>query len=147
MKYIEGQNRTQINLFPITLEDSIDQDNDARLVDLFVSALNISDLGFKVDHIENGRPAYHPKDLLRIYIYGYMNSIRSSRNLEKECKRNLEMIWLVKGLVPDHNTISNQYSEYQRVIENNKIRIAQNKDYYQQRQAVVEHPYGTIKRQ
>ena len=107
MKYIEGQNRTQITLFPITLDDSIDQDNEARLIDLFVSALNINDLGFRVDHIENGRPAYHPKDLLRIYIYGYMNSIRSSRNLEKECKRNLEMIWLVKGLAPDHNTISN----------------------------------------
>ena len=98
MKYIEAQNRTQINLFPITLDDSIDQDNDARLVDLFVNQLNISDLEFKVDHIENGRPAYHTKDLLRIYIYGYMNSIRSWRNLEKECKRNLEMIWLVKGL-------------------------------------------------
>ena len=107
MKYIEGQNRTQINLFPITLDDSISQDNDVRLIDLFVNTLDAKDLGFKVDHIENGRPAFHPKDLLRIYIYGYMNSIRSSRNLEKECKRNLEMIWLVKGLAPDHNTISN----------------------------------------
>ena len=107
MRYIEGQNRTQINLFPISLDESISQDNDVRLVDLFVNALDIKSLWFKVDHIENGRPAYHPKDLLRIYIYGYMNSIHSSRNLEKECKRNLEMIWLVKGLAPDHNTIYN----------------------------------------
>ena len=64
-------------------------------------------MGFKVDFVEDGRPAYHPKDLLKLYLYGYLNSIRSSRKLEKETQRNIEVMWLLKGLSPDHNTISN----------------------------------------
>ena len=67
----------------------------------------MEDFGFKVDFVENGRPAYHPSDLLKLYIYGYLNKIRSSRNLEKACKRNIEVMWLLKNLQPDHNTISN----------------------------------------
>jgi transposase len=64
-------------------------------------------MGFSVDSGENGRPVYHPKDLLKLYIYGYLNRVRSSRELEKETYRNIEVIWLLKGLSPDHNTISN----------------------------------------
>ncbi len=64
-------------------------------------------MDFSVDFSENGQPAHHPRDLLKLYIYGYLNRIRSSRGLEKECKRNIEVMWLLKGLVPDHNTISN----------------------------------------
>ncbi len=60
-----------------------------------------------MEYVENGRPAYHPSDLLKVYIYGYLNKTRTSRDLEKECKRNIEMMWLIKGLAPDHNTISN----------------------------------------
>src|SRR5690606_29495865 len=63
--------------------------------------------GFKIDFIENGRPAYHPAELLKLFLYGYLNRIRSSRALEKECKRNLEVMWLMKELRPDHNTIAN----------------------------------------
>lgn len=107
MKYITGQDRQQISIFPVSLDASIDKDNEVRLIDLFVESLPLERLGFRVDHIENGRPAYHPKDLLKLYIYGYLNRIRSSREFEKECRRNIEVMWLLKGLIPDHNTISN----------------------------------------
>ena len=107
MKFIQGHDRNQTHLFPVSLEQSIDMDNEVRLIDLFVDSLNLVDYGFIMDFIENGRPAYHPSVLLKIYIYGYLNKIRSSRDLEKECKRNIELMWLLKGLQPDHNTISN----------------------------------------
>jgi len=107
MKFIIGENRSQLSIFPVSLDESIEKDNEVRTIDLFVDSINIKEFGFKVDFIENGRPAYHPADLLKLYIYGYMNCIRSSRKLEKECKRNIEVMWLLKQLVPDHNTISN----------------------------------------
>jgi transposase len=107
MKFITGKDRNQIPLFATSIEDAIDQDNEIRLIDMFVDSLKPADYGFKVDYIENGRPAYRPMDLLKLYIYGYINRIRSSRSLEKECGRNIELMWLMKGLVPDHNTISN----------------------------------------
>lgn len=107
MKFIEGKNRTQIPLFADSLDAAIDACNEIRLIDLFVDSLKLVDFGFKMEFIENGRPAYHPKDLLKLFIYGYLNRIRSSRHLEKECKRNIELMWLMKGLVPDHNTIAN----------------------------------------
>jgi len=78
-----------------------------RLIDLFVSSLKLDKYGFKVAFVENGRPAYHPADLLKLYIYGYLNKLRSSRDLEKESKRNIEVMWLLNNLKPDHNTISN----------------------------------------
>lgn len=107
MKFIQGHDRTQTHLFPISLDQSIDSDNEVRFLDLFVDSLVLKDFGFKVEFIENGRPAYHPSDLLKLYIYGYLNKIRSSRDLEKACKRNIEVMWLLKNLQPDHNTISN----------------------------------------
>jgi len=107
MKFIQGHNRTQINLFPVSLEHSIDPDNEVRMIDLFVDSLSLKDYGFRTDFVENGRPAYHPSDLLKLFIYGYMNKVRHSRDLEKECGRNIEVMWLLKCLKPDHNTISN----------------------------------------
>jgi transposase len=107
MKYIQGKNRSQLALIPTSLEDAIDSDNEVRLIDLFVDSLDFAQLGFKIDHVDNGRPAYHPSDLLKLFLYGYLNRIRSSRALEKECKRNIELMWLLKSLAPDHNTISN----------------------------------------
>jgi transposase len=107
MKFIQEHNRTQINLFPVSLDQSIDSDNEVRMIDLFVDSLSIKDYGFRTDYIENGRPAYHPADLLKLFIYGYMNKVRYSRDLEKECHRNIEVMWLLKCLSPDHNTISN----------------------------------------
>jgi len=107
MKFIQGQDRTQTHLFPISLDASVEPDNEVRMVDLFVDSLKLQDYGFDMKFVENGRPAYHPSDLLKLYIYGYLNKTRSSRDLEKECKRNIEVMWLLKGLQPDHNTISN----------------------------------------
>ncbi len=107
MKFIQGHDRTQTHLFPVSLDQSIDPDNLARLIDLFVDSLPLGEFGFRTDFINNGRPAYQPPDLLKLYIYGYLNKIRSSRDLEKECKRNIEVMWLLKSLQPDHNTISN----------------------------------------
>ena len=107
MKFIQGHNRTQIHLFPVSLDQSIDPDNEVRIIDLFVDSLSIKDYGFRIDFPENGRPAYHPSDLLKLFIYGYINKVRSTRDLEKECKRNIEVMWLLKCLKPDHNTIAN----------------------------------------
>ncbi|MCP4372347.1 MAG: IS1182 family transposase [Deltaproteobacteria bacterium] len=107
MKYIQGQNRTQTYLFPVSIDDAISAGNEVRLIDVFVDSLSLESFGFQIDHGENGRPAYHPGDLLKLFIYGYMNKIRSSRRLEKECKRNIEVMWLLGSLHPDHNTISN----------------------------------------
>jgi transposase len=107
MKFIQGQSREQINLFPVSLDKSIAPDNEVRIIDLFVESLSIKDYGFRTDFTENGRPAYHPTDLLKLFIYGYLNKVRSSRDLEKECRRNIEVMWLLKFLKPDHNTISN----------------------------------------
>jgi len=107
MKFIQGQNRTQINLFPVSLDQSIETGNEVRIIDLFVESLKLKDYGFRIDFPENGRPAYHPSDLLKLFIYGYLNKLRSSRDLEKECGRNIEVMWLINCLRPDHNTISN----------------------------------------
>ena len=117
MKFIQGHNRTQINLFPVSLDQSIDPDNEVRIIDLFVDSLSIKDYGFRMDFVENGRPAYHPADLLKLFIYGYMNKIRTTRDLEKECKRNIEVMWLLKCLKPDHNTISNFRQGNQKAIK------------------------------
>lgn len=107
MKFITGRNRSQVQFTTQCLDETIDQNNEVRIIDLFVDSLKLSEYGFKMDFIENGRPAYHPADLLKLFIYGYLNCMRSSRVLEKECTRNLELLWLIKGLKPDHNTISN----------------------------------------
>ena len=105
MKFIQGKDRNQTEFF--CLDQAVSDDNEVRLIDLFVGAIRLSDYGFKMEFIENGRPAYHPSDLLKLFIYGYLNRIRSSRHLEKECKRNIELMWLMRGLTPDHNTIAN----------------------------------------
>lgn len=107
MQFIEGKNRAQSILFPESLDQIIDQNNEVRLIDLFVDSFNLADFKFEIKLTKEGRPAYHPKDLLKLYLYGYLNHIRSSRRLEKECNRNIEVMWLMKQLTPDHNTISN----------------------------------------
>ena len=105
MKFIQGFDRNQMQFF--AYDQLISADNDVRLIDAFVNTLNLKDCGFDMDFEDNGRPAYHPSELLKLYIYGYLNRIRSSRTLEKECYRNIEVMWLLRGLAPDHNTISN----------------------------------------
>jgi transposase len=117
MKYISGKDRKQTCLFPVSLEDSIDQFNSVRAIDQFVEQLDLEKLGFRRDFIENGPPAYRPSVLLKLYIYGYMNRVRSSRQLEKECRRNIEVMWLLESLAPDHNTISNFRKDNAKAIK------------------------------
>ena len=109
-------NRNQAVLFPKCLDELVDQDNEVRIVDLFVESINLEDFKFIVKQNTEGRPAYNPKDLLKLYIYGYLNSMRSSRVLEKECHRNIEVMWLLKDLAPDHNTISNFRRDNEKAI-------------------------------
>jgi len=103
-RFIEGQDRCQNTLLP---EDYVTDDNPVRVVDAFVGELDLRELGFDgmVPEV-TGRPTYHPASLLRIYIYGYLNRIQSSRRLERETQRNLELIWLTRRLMPDFKTIA-----------------------------------------
>lgn len=106
-RYIEGQGRTQSTLFPERLDDWIDEDNSVRAIDVFVDALNLKDLGFdRAAPADTGRPAYHPAVLLKLYIYGYFNRVPSSRRLELEAHRNVELMWLTGRLAPDFKTIA-----------------------------------------
>lgn len=107
MKFIEGTDPRQSAVFPVSLDERISADNEVRAIDAFVSSLDLEKLGFRVHFSEGGRPAYHPALLLKLYIYGYMNRMRSSRVLERECSRNIELMWLLHSLAPDHNTIAN----------------------------------------
>src|ERR1017187_8075872 len=106
-RYVEGENRSQSTLFPESLDDYIAEDNPARVVDVFVDELDLKQLGFDGAEPEaTGRPAYHPGTMLKIYIYGYLNRIQSSRRLERETQRNVELIWLTGRLSPDFKTIA-----------------------------------------
>jgi transposase len=106
-RFVEGQDRGQITLFPDCLEDWIGEDNPVRVIDVFVDELDLAGLGFSgVDPEATGRPAYHPSVLLKVYIYGYLNRVQSSRRLEREAGRNVEVMWLTGRLGPDHKTIA-----------------------------------------
>lgn len=107
-RFIQGENRTQVTLLPESLDDYVTVTNPERVVDVFVAELDLGKLGFEgVVPAETGRPAYHPADLLKIYIYGYLNRIQSSRRLEREAQRNVELMWLTGRLMPDFKTIAN----------------------------------------
>jgi transposase len=116
MQYIQGTSRSQAVLFPQSLEQIIEGDNEVRLIDLFAESIDLTTFHFQVKQSSEGRPPYHPKDLLKLYVYGYLNSVRSSRALERECKRNIEVMWLLHQLVPDHNTISNFRRDNEKAI-------------------------------
>jgi transposase len=106
-RFVEGADRGQSTLFPECLEDWIGEDNPVRVIDIFVDELDLSELGFDgVDPEATGRPSYHPSVLLKLYIYGYLNRVQSSRRLEREAGRNVEVMWLTGRLVPDHKTIA-----------------------------------------
>src|SRR6202045_61452 len=106
-RFIEGEDRSQSTLFPEHLDDYIAEDNPVRVIDVFVEELDLNELGFEGMQPEaTGRPAYHPASLLKIYIYGYLNRIQSSRRLERETQRNIELIWLTGRLTPDFKTIA-----------------------------------------
>lgn len=106
-RFIAGADRTQTTLFPPSMDDWIDEENPVRAVDVFVDALDLRDLGFGgVAPASTGRPSYHPSVLLKLYIYGYLNRVQSSRRLEREAGRNIELMWLMGRLAPDHKTIA-----------------------------------------
>lgn len=104
--FIEGETRTQATLFPERLDDYINEDNPIRVIDIFIDNINLTKLGFKTVPANTGRPAYHPSTLLKLYVYGYLNRIQSSRRLEREAGRNVELMWLVARLAPDFKTIA-----------------------------------------
>ena len=105
--FIEGENRYQSTLFPERVDDYVDEDSVVRVIDVFIDRLDISGLGFKAEAAETGRPGYHPRTMLKIYVYGYLNQVHSSRRLEREAQRNVELMWLSGKLAPDFKTIAN----------------------------------------
>src|SRR3982750_1283464 len=106
-RFVVGDDRSQSTLFPECLEDYLAEDNPVRAIDVFVDELDLAGLGFcGVEPEATGRPAYHPATLLTIYVSGYLNRVQSSRRLERECQRNIELVWLTGRLMPDFKTIA-----------------------------------------
>lgn len=117
MGYVEGTNREQVMLFPAVMDDYVSAENPVRFMEAFVNGLELGALGFsRAEPEERGRPAYNPRDLLKLYIYGYVNEIRSSRKLERETTRNVELMWLLRRLTPDHKTIARFRQENGRAL-------------------------------
>jgi transposase len=116
-RFVEGVDRGQSTLFPECLDDWIDEDNPVRVIDAFVDRLDLAELGFDgVEPAQTGRPSYHPSALLKLYIYGYLNLVQSSRRLEREAARNVEVMWLLGRLVPDHKTVADFRKDSGRAI-------------------------------
>ncbi|MCX2865855.1 transposase, partial [Paucibacter sp. PLA-PC-4] len=107
MGYVQGQSRDQGSLFPVSLDELIGPEHVCRVIAAFVARLDLAALGFARARTKaTGRPPYDPADLLMLYLYGYLNRVRSSRRLERECQRNVELMWLLHRLRPDHKTIA-----------------------------------------
>lgn len=105
-RFITGLDRTQATLLPAFVDDYVDENNPVRAIDAFIDMLDLASLGFDVEPEATGRPGYHPATMLKLYLYGYLNQVQSSRRLERECGRNLELIWLTGQLKPDFKTIA-----------------------------------------
>ena len=119
MDFIHKEDREQTLLLPDSIEDYLDENNPVRVIDAYINSLDLLSLGFSGAELkETGRPPYNPKDLLKLYVYGYMNRIRSSRRLEQETRRNLEVLWLLGKLSPDHKTISRFRQEHTTALKN-----------------------------
>ena len=108
MRHKQGGSRQQSTLFPESMDEYVSKDNPVRVIDAFIDSLDMAALGFTLATTKDtGRKPYHPADLLKLYTYGYLNQIRSTRRLEKECHRNVEVLWLMKRLAPDFKTVAN----------------------------------------
>jgi len=119
MKYVKGQDRMQMTILPECIDDLIGQDNPVRVIDAFIDSLNMDKLGFKrAEPNDTGRPSYDPRDLLKLYVYGYFNKIRSSRKLMMECSRNIELFFLLNRLTPDFRTISDFRKDNTKALRN-----------------------------
>ncbi len=118
MAYIVGSDRNQVNMIMTSLDEIIDAENPVRVIDAYVESLDLLALGFKEYSGNNkGQAPYRRSDLLKLHIYGYLNKIRSSRKLEVEVKRNLELMWLINSIQPDHGTIAGFVTENKRLFE------------------------------
>lgn len=117
MPHIQGASRDTVILFPPSIDEYVTEDNPVRFIEAFVEQLELEALGFqRVVAAVEGRPGYDPADLLKLYIYGYLNHIRSSRALERETQRNVEMMWLLKKLAPDHKTIADFRKDHSEAL-------------------------------
>lgn len=117
MGYIQGKDRNQLILLPNTLDDYVSADNEVRAIDAFIDSLDIGTMGFKAEPANEGRPGYDPRDMLKLYMYGYLNQIRSSRRLQKEARRNVEVMWLLRTVVPDFRCIADFRKDNARAIK------------------------------
>lgn len=115
--FIECENRHQTTLLPQSLDDYVSEDNPVRVVDLFIDALDVSGLGLNTQAKSTGRPGYDPRLMLKLYIYGYLNRVQSSRRLEREAQRNVEMMWLTGRLAPDFKTIADFRKDNGKAIQ------------------------------
>src|SRR6204780_454851 len=116
-RFVEEADRGQSTLLPECLDDFIDESNPVRVIDVFVDALDLAEMSFDgVEPAATGRPSYHPSVLLKLYIYGYLNRVQSSRRLEREAGRNVELMWLLGRLVPDHKTVADFRKDNGRAI-------------------------------
>src|ERR1700761_5769658 len=126
MGFIQGEGRSQGTLFPVVLDDLIPADHLCRVIDAFVGRLEMSHLGFeRSDPAETGRPGYDPRDLLKLYLYGYLQQVRSSRRLETECRRNVEVMWLLGRLVPDHKVIAEFRRRHRETVTEAGVHLIQ----------------------
>lgn len=116
-RFVQGEDRRQPALLPSCLDDHIGDENPSRVIDAFVDELDLGGLGFVVAPAVTGRPAYHPATMLKLYIYGYLNRAQSSRRLEREAQRNVELMWLTGKLAPDHKTIANFRKDHGLAIQ------------------------------
>ncbi|HOV25688.1 IS1182 family transposase [Acetivibrio straminisolvens] len=134
MKYIQGQDRHQLTLLPDCIEDYIGEENPVRVIDAFVDSLDLTGAGFiRTTPNETGRPPYSPKDLLKLYVYGYFNRIRSSRKLMIECTRNIELFYLLRKLTPDFRTIADFRKDNAKALKNvfrAFVKLCMNLDLY-----------------
>ena len=106
MPYIKGADRGQVTLMPDCLDDYVSNENPVRVIDAFINSLDIEKLGIKAESAVEGRPGYDPRDMLKLYIYGCVNKVRSSRRLQREAGRNVEVMWLLRKIVPDFRCIA-----------------------------------------
>jgi transposase len=118
-RFVVGRDRTQVSLLPECVDDFVTEDNPVRVIDAFIDELDLGKLGFEgVEPEQTGRPSYHPATLLKIYVYGYLNRVQSTRRLESETQRNLELMWLTGRLTPDFKTIANFRKDNGKGIRN-----------------------------
>ena len=111
IRFIKGESRCQITLFPEAIDEYIEEDNPVRVIDVFIDDLDLAALSFKTEPADTGRPAYHPEVMLKLFTYGYLNRVQSTRRPEREAGRNVELMWLLGRFAPDFKAIAHFVSQ------------------------------------